>query len=68
MTCTQKMQKAMEHAPWGPGILHALGGAKGVAVFVAGAVALQFVPIAGEVEDIFLVVGTLMAGGNIARI
>ena len=67
LSCAQKMESALKGAPWSQGVLDALGGAKGVAALVAGAVALQFVPIAGELEDAVLIVGTVLARGNILK-
>ncbi len=67
LSCFDKMKKALEHAPWEQGLVDALGGAKGVAALVVGMVVLQFVPIAGEVEDALVVIGTLLAGGNVLK-
>ncbi len=67
LSCVDKMKKALEHAPWEQGLVDALGGAKGVAALVVGMVVLQFVPIAGEVEDALVVIGTLLAGGNVLK-
>lgn len=67
MSCMAKMKEALAHAPWDQGVLHALGGAKGVAALVVGVVVLQMVPVAGEVEDVLLVIGSLVAGGNVLK-
>lgn len=67
LSCMDKMKKALAHAPWEKGLLDALGGAKGVAALVVGMVVLQFVPIAGEIEDALLLIGTLIAGGNVLK-
>ncbi len=67
MSCMAKMKEALAHAPWDEGLLHALGGAKGVAALVVGIVVLQMVPVAGEVEDALLVIGSVVAGGNVLK-
>ncbi len=67
MSCLAKMKEALAHAPWDEGLLHALGGAKGVAALVVGIVVLQMVPVAGEVEDALLVIGSVVAGGNVLK-
>ena len=59
MSCTDKMEVAIKGAPLAKGVLDALGGAKGVAIALGVAAVLQFVPVAGEIEDVIAAVSLI---------